>query len=145
MLATARDETGLPIITEVMSPADMDLVSRYADVLQIGARNMQNFSLLDEASRADKPVMLKRSFSATYEDWLLAAEYVMAGGNKEVILCERGIRTFETFTRSTLDLNAIPSIHRLSHRQVVADPSHGTGRWYLVSRHWPAPPPAPMA
>ena len=133
MLAAARDETGLPIITEVMSPADIDLVSRYADVLQIGARNMQNFSLLDEAGQADKPVMLKRNFSATYEDWLLAAEYVMAGGNKEVILCERGIRTFETFTRNTLDLNAIPSIHRLSHLPVVADPSHGTGRWYLVT------------
>ncbi len=133
MLATARDETGLPIITEVMSPADVDLVSRYADVLQIGARNMQNFSLLDEAGQADKPVMLKRSFSATYEDWLLAAEYVMAGGNMDVILCERGIRTFETFTRNTLDLNAIPAIHRLSHLPVVADPSHGTGRWYLVT------------
>ena len=96
LLASARDETGLSIITEVMSPQDMDLVSRYADVLQIGARNMQNFSLLDEAGRADKPVMVKRGPSATYEDWLLAAEYVMAGGNEQVILCERGIRTFET-------------------------------------------------
>ena len=133
LLAAARDETGLPIITEVMSPADMDLVNRYADVLQIGARNMQNFSLLDEAGRVDKPVMVKRGFSATYEDWLLAAEYVMAGGNKQVILCERGIRTFETFTRNTIDLNAIPAIHRLSHLPVVADPSHGTGRWYMVT------------
>ena len=133
LLASARDETGLAIITEVMSPQDMDLVSRYADVLQIGARNMQNFSLLDEAGRADKPVMVKRGQSATYEDWLLAAEYVMAGGNERVILCERGIRTFETFTRNTMDLNAIPAIHRLSHLPVVADPSHGTGRWYLVT------------
>jgi len=133
LLASARDETGLAIITEVMSPQDMDLVSRYADVLQIGARNMQNFSLLDEAGRADKPVMVKRGQSATYEDWLLAAEYVMAGGNEQVILCERGIRTFETFTRNTMDLNAIPAIHRLSHLPVVADPSHGTGRWYLVT------------
>ena len=133
LLASARDETGLAIITEVMSPQDMDLVSRYADVLQIGARNMQNFSLLDEAGRADKPVMVKRGMSATYEDWLLAAEYVMAGGNEQVILCERGIRTFETFTRNTMDLNAIPAIHRLSHLPVVADPSHGTGRWYLVT------------
>ncbi len=133
LLASARDETGLAIITEVMSPHDMDLVSRYADVLQIGARNMQNFSLLDEAGRADKPVMVKRGQSATYEDWLLAAEYVMAGGNEQVILCERGIRTFETFTRNTMDLNAIPAIHRLSHLPVVADPSHGTGRWYLVT------------
>ena len=133
LLAAARDETGLPIITEVMSPHDVELVSRYADVLQIGARNMQNYTLLDEAGKADTPVMVKRGQSATYEDWLLAAEYVMAGGNSQVILCERGIRTFETFTRNTMDLNAIPAIHRLSHLPVVADPSHGTGRWYLVT------------
>ena len=133
MLAAARDETGLPIITEVMSPGDVDLVSRHADVLQVGARNMQNFTLLDEVGQSDKPVMLKRGFSATYEDWLLAAEYVLAGGNKQVILCERGIRTFETFTRNTLDLNAIPAVHRLSHLPIVVDPSHGTGKWYLVT------------
>ena len=133
ILAAARDETGLPIITEVMSPRDIELVSRYADVLQLGARNMQNYSLLDEAGKADKPVMVKRGMSATYEDWLLAAEYVMAGGNEQVILCERGIRTFETFTRYTMDLNAIPAIRRLSHLPVVADPSHGTGKWYLVT------------
>ena len=133
MLAAARDATGLPIITEVMSPRDMDLVSRYTDVLQIGARNMQNYSLLDEAGQADKPVMVKRGMSATYEDWLLAAEYVMAGGNKDVMLCERGIRTFETYARNTMDLAAIPAIHRLSHLPVVADPSHGTGKWYLVT------------
>ena len=133
ILAAAREETGLPIVTEVMSAADLELVSRYADVLQIGARNMQNFSLLDEAGKADKPVMVKRGFSATYEDLLLAAEYVMAGGNEQVIVCERGIRTFETFTRNTMDLNAIPSIRRLSHLPIMADPSHGTGKWYLVT------------
>lgn len=133
ILATAAKETGLPIITEVMSPRDVDLVARYADVLQIGARNMQNYSLLDEVGTVEKPVMVKRSFSATYEDLLLAAEYVMAGGNTQVILCERGIRTFETFTRNTLDINAVPSLHRLSHLPVVADPSHGTGKWYLVN------------
>ena len=132
LLATARGETGLPIVTEVMSVRDVELVSRYTDVLQIGARNMQNYSLLDEVGKGDKPVLLKRSFSGTYEDMLLAAEYVMAGGNSQVILCERGIRTFETFTRNTLDINAIPAIHRLSHLPIVADPSHGTGKWYLV-------------
>ena len=133
ILAAASQETGLPIITEVMSTRDVELVSRYADVLQLGARNMQNYSLLDELGKAEKPVMVKRGLSATYEDWLLAAEYVMAGGNEQVILCERGIRTFETFTRNTMDLNAVPAIHRLSHLPVVADPSHGTGRWYLVT------------
>ena len=133
MLATARDETGLPVITEVMAPGDVELVGRYADVLQVGARNMQNYSLLDEVGKADKPVMVKRGLSATYEDLLLAAEYVMAGGNLNVILCERGIRTFESFTRNTMDLNAVPAIHRLSHLPVVADPSHGTGKWYLVT------------
>lgn len=132
LLAIAREETGLPIITEVMSPGDVEVVSKYADVLQIGARNMQNYSLLDEVGKGRKPVMVKRSFAGTYEDWLLAAEYVMAGGNQNVILCERGIRTFETFTRNTMDINAIPAIHRLSHLPVVADPSHGTGKWYLV-------------
>jgi len=111
----------------------VELVSRYADVLQIGARNMQNFSLLDEVGQAEKPVMVKRGPSATYEDWLLAAEYVMSGGNQQVILCERGIRTFETFTRNTMDLNAIPVVQRLSHLPVVADPSHGTGKWYMVT------------
>ena len=132
LLALARDETGLPVITEVMSPRDVDVVARYADVLQVGARNMQNYSLLDEVGQTDKPVMLKRSFSGTYEDLLLAAEYIMAGGNHRVILCERGIRTFETYTRNTFDINAIPSLHRLSHLPVVADPSHATGKWYLV-------------
>ena len=133
ILATASKETGLPIITEVMSTDDVELVSRYADVLQIGARNMQNFSLLDEVGKTKKPVMVKRGIAATYEDWLLAAEYVLAGGNNQVILCERGIRTFETYTRNTLDLNAIPVIRRLSHLPIVGDPSHGTGRWYMVT------------
>ncbi|MDP6073243.1 MAG: 3-deoxy-7-phosphoheptulonate synthase [SAR202 cluster bacterium] len=133
LLANARDATGMPIITEVMAPGDVELVASYADVLQIGARNMQNFSLLDEAGAVPKPVMLKRGFSATYEDWLLSAEYLMAAGNRQVILCERGIRTFETFTRNTMDLNAIPAIHILSHLPVVSDPSHGTGTWPLVT------------
>ena len=133
ILSAAGEETGLPVITEVMAPADVDMVSRHADVLQIGARNMQNFPLLDEVGKSEKPVMLKRGLSATYEDWLLAAEYVMSGGNGQVILCERGIRTFETFTRNTLDLNAVPAIRRLSHLPIVADPSHGTGKWYLVT------------
>ena len=132
-LDQARAETGLPIITEVMAPHDVELVSQYADILQIGARNMQNFSLLDEVGRGHKPVMLKRGLSATYEDWLLAGEYIMAGGNRQLILCERGIRTFETYTRNTLDLAAIPVIKRLSHLPVVVDPSHGTGKWYLVT------------
>ena len=131
-LATARAETGLPVITEVMSVTDVDLVARYADILQIGARNMQNFNLLDEAGRTRRPVMLKRGMSGTVEEWLLAAEYIMAHGNHEVILCERGIRTFETATRNTLDLTAIALVKRLSHLPVISDPSHGTGRWQLV-------------
>ena len=133
LMDTARSETGLPLITEVMSEQDVELVERYTDVLQVGARNMQNFALLDQVSQTSKPVMVKRGFSATYEDWLLAAEYVMAGGNTNVILCERGVRTFETFTRNTMDINAVPAIRRLSHLPIVADPSHGTGKWYLVS------------
>ena len=133
LMDTARSETGLPLITEVMSEQDVELVERYTDVLQVGARNMQNFALLDQVSQSSKPVMVKRGFSATYEDWLLAAEYVMAGGNTNVILCERGVRTFETFTRNTMDINAVPAIRRLSHLPIVADPSHGTGKWYLVS------------
>ncbi len=131
-LAAAREATGLPVITEVMSVRDVEAVARYADILQIGARNMQNFILLDEVGLVRKPVMLKRGLSATIEEWLLAAEYIMAGGNHEVILCERGIRTFETATRNTLDLAAIALVKRLSHLPVVSDPSHGTGRRDLV-------------
>ena len=133
LMDTARSETGLPMITEVMSEHDVELGDRYTDVLQVGARNMQNFALLDQVSQSSKPIMVKRGFSATYEDWLLAAEYVMAGGNTDVILCERGVRTFESFTRNTMDINAVPAIRRLSHLPIVADPSHGTGKWYLVS------------
>lgn len=133
ILAEAREEFDLPIITEVMAPQDVELVCKYADILQIGARNMQNFNLLDEVGRCDKPVMVKRGLSATIEEWLLAAEYVLAEGNTQVMLCERGIRTFETFTRNTLDISAVPVIKRLSHLPVVVDPSHATGKWYLVA------------
>ena len=133
LLRAASEETGMPVVTEVMGTRDVDLVARYADVLQVGTRNAQNFLLLDEMGRIGKPVLLKRGFAGTYEDWLLAAEYVMAGGNQDVILCERGIRTFETYTRNTLDIAAIPAIHHLSHLPVIADPSHGTGRWHLVA------------
>ncbi len=133
LLQTAQQETGLPIITEVMSTADVETVAKYADILQIGARNMQNYNLLDEVGLIGKPVMVKRGLAASYEEWLLAAEYVMAGGNEQVILCERGIRGFETFTRFTLDVAAVPVIKRLSHLPIVADPSHSTGKWYLVT------------
>jgi len=133
LLQTAKQETGLPIITEVMSTADVETVAKYADILQIGARNMQNYNLLDEVGLIGKPVMVKRGLAASYEEWLLAAEYVMAGGNEQVILCERGIRGFETFTRFTLDIAAVPVIKRLSHLPIVADPSHSTGKWYLVT------------
>jgi 3-deoxy-7-phosphoheptulonate synthase len=132
LLAQARDETGLPIVTEVMTPTDVELVARYADLLQIGARNMQNYQLLEEVGRSGKPVLLKRGLSATIEEWLLSAEYVIAQGNPNVILCERGIRTFETATRNTMDLNAVALTKRRSHLPVIADPSHGTGKWYLV-------------
>ncbi len=131
-LDTARRETGLPVITEVMAIEDIDAVYKYADILQIGARNMQNFNLLDEIGKVDKPIMLKRGIAATIEEWLLAAEYILSQGNKQVLLCERGIRTFETYTRNTLDLSAVPLIHKLSHLPIIADPSHGTGKWYLV-------------
>ncbi|MGK2964676.1 MAG: 3-deoxy-7-phosphoheptulonate synthase [Tepidiformaceae bacterium] len=131
-LATARAATGMPVITELMSVRDIDAVVEYADIIQIGARNMQNFILLDEVGRAKKPVMLKRALSGTIEEWLLAAEYLMAQGNMDVILCERGIRTFETAYRNTFDVNAIPLAKELSHLPVVGDPSHGTGKRSLV-------------
>jgi 3-deoxy-7-phosphoheptulonate synthase len=133
LLQLAKQETGLPIITEVMATSDVETVAKYADILQIGARNMQNYNLLDEVGLIGKPVMVKRGLSASYEEWLLAAEYVMAGGNEQVILCERGVRGFETFTRFTLDVAAVPVIKRLSHLPIVADPSHSTGKWYLVT------------
>ena len=133
LLKLAKQETGLPIITEVMSPADVETVAQYADILQIGARNMQNYNLLDEVGATRMPVMVKRGMSAPYEEWLLAAEYVMAAGNNQVMLCERGIRGFEQFTRFTMDVAAIPVIQRLSHLPIIADPSHSTGKWYLVT------------
>ena len=133
LLQLAKQETGLPIITEVMATSDVETVAKYADILQIGARNMQNYNLLDEVGLIGKPVMVKRGLAASYEEWLLAAEYVMAGGNEQVILCERGVRGFETFTRFTLDVAAVPVIKRLSHLPIVADPSHSTGKWYLVT------------
>ncbi len=132
ILAAARDETGLKIVTEVMTPADVDLVCRYADMLQIGARNMQNYLLLEAVGAVDKPVLLKRGMSATIEEWLLSGEYVMARGNRNVVFCERGIRTFETYTRNTFDLSAVPAIKKLSHLPIIADPSHGTGRWEMI-------------
>lgn len=133
ILARARLETGLPVVSEVLTPGDIEPVADVADVLQIGARNMQNFALLSEVGRLRKPVLLKRGISATIEEWLLSAEYVLSQGNYEVILCERGIRTFETYTRNTLDLSAIPLLHELSHLPVIVDPSHGTGRRSLVT------------
>ena len=132
ILAAAREETGLAIITEVMGVRDVELVAKYADILQIGARNAQNFFLLEEVGRTGKPVLLKRGFASQVQDWLLSAEYVISQGNRQVILCERGIRTFETATRNTMDLSAIPLVKRLSHLPIVSDPSHGTGKWYLV-------------
>ena len=131
-LATASAETGMPVITELMSVGDLDAVCTYSDIIQIGARNMQNFILLDEVGKVRKPVMLKRGLSAQIEEWLLAAEYIMAQGNPNVILCERGIRTFETAYRNTFDINAIPLAKELSHLPVIADPSHGTGKAGLV-------------
>lgn len=133
LLALASKETGMPFITEVLSVWDVELVARYADILQIGARNMQNFILLEELGKTKKPMMLKRGLSATIEEWLLAADYILGQGNKQLILCERGIRTFETYTRNTMDISAIPIVKRVSHLPVIADPSHGTGRWYLVA------------
>jgi 3-deoxy-7-phosphoheptulonate synthase len=132
LLAKARKEFGMGVITEVMTPADVPMVSEYADILQIGTRNMQNYMLLDEVGRANKPVVLKRGMSATIEEWLLAAEYVLSQGNSEVILCERGIRTFEKITRNTMDISAIPLIKHLSHLPIISDPSQGTGRRDLV-------------
>ncbi len=132
MLQRAGRDYQLPVITELLSERDVDVVTEHSDVLQIGARNMQNFVLLSEAGKTGKPVMLKRGLSATIEEWLLSAEYILTQGNRNVILCERGVRTFETATRNTLDLNAVALVKRLSHLPVIVDPSHGTGHWYLV-------------
>ncbi|PTX58307.1 3-deoxy-D-arabinoheptulosonate-7-phosphate synthase [Melghirimyces profundicolus] len=133
LLAEAGEETGLPVISEVMDPENLDMVKEYVDVLQLGARNMQNFHLLKKVGRADKPVLLKRGLSATIEEWLMSAEYILNEGNPNVILCERGIRTFETHTRNTLDLSAVPVIKHLSHLPILVDPSHGTGKWRYVA------------
>lgn len=133
MLASARKATGLPVVTEVMDTRDLDTVCRYADLIQIGSRNMQNFALLKEVGTYRKPVLLKRGLSATLDEWIMAAEYILAEGNDQVILCERGIRTFETFTRNTMDVSAIPAAKHLCHLPVIADPSHASGRWGLVA------------
>jgi len=133
LLAAAREETGLAIVTEVLKPEDVDLVAETADMLQIGARNMQNFALLKRAGEVKKPVLLKRGISSTVQEFLMAAEYVLSEGNYDVVLCERGIRTFETATRFTLDLNAVPVIKKLSHLPIIVDPSHGTGHWEYVT------------
>jgi 3-deoxy-7-phosphoheptulonate synthase len=132
LLAQARDETGLPIVTEVMDPQMVPLVTTYADILQIGARNMQNYALLHAVGEAQRPVLLKRGMMSTVEELLMAAEYILSHGNERVILCERGIRTFEQYTRNTLDINAVPLLKQLSHLPVLVDPSHGTGKWELV-------------
>lgn len=132
LLKEAGRATGLPVVTEVMNPRDIELVHEYADMFQIGARNMQNFSLLKEVGRARKPVLLKRGLSATVQEWLMAAEYILSAGNSQVVLCERGIRTFETETRNTLDLSAVAAVREHSHLPVIVDPSHGTGKWKYV-------------
>jgi 3-deoxy-7-phosphoheptulonate synthase len=132
MLQHAKEKTGLPIVTEVMDPRNCELVSKYADVLQVGARNMQNFQLLTEVGRTGKPVLLKRGIAATINEWLQAAEYVLSEGNPNVILCERGIRTFEPETRNTLDIAAIPVVKRYTHLPVIVDPSHAAGDWHYV-------------
>jgi len=128
ILATAREETGLPVVTEAIDAESVDLVERYADAIQIGARNMQNFSLLKRAGRAKKPVLLKRGLAATLEEFLMSAEYVLSEGNYDVILCERGVRTFSDFSRNTLDLAVVPAVKQISHLPILVDPSHGTGR-----------------
>lgn len=133
ILAEAHRTTGLPVVTEVMDTRDVETVGRYADVMQVGSRNMQNFALLKEVGRSLKPVLLKRGLSATIEEWLMAAEYIMAEGNSQVIMCERGIRTFETHTRNTLDISAIPAIKQLSHLPIIVDPSHAAGKWAMVA------------
>ena len=133
LLALARQETGLAVVTEVMSPEDVELVAKFADILQIGARNMQNYRLLEAAGRSGRAVLLKRGPSATIEEWLLAAEYILNEGNPDVMLCERGIRTFEAHTRFTLPLATVPYLHRKTHLPVIVDPSHGTGHSYLVT------------
>jgi len=134
LLEEARAETGLPVVSEIMSTEDLDLFEEHVDVIQIGARNMQNFDLLKHMGKTTKPILLKRGMSSTIEEWLMSAEYIMAGGNPRVILCERGIRTFETYTRNTLDLSAVLAVKKLSHLPVVVDPSHACGKSWMVER-----------
>ena len=132
LLMEARQATGLPIVTEIMDPRMADLFEREVDVVQVGARNMQNFELLKEVGRMSKPILLKRGLSNSYEEWIMSAEYIMSEGNENVILCERGIRTFETYTRNTLDVSAIPAVKKMSHLPVIVDPSHAAGMYWMV-------------
>lgn len=132
ILCEVKKETGLPIVTELMSPDYLDIFNEKVDLIQIGARNMQNFDLLKQLGQLNRPILLKRGLNATYEEWIMSAEYIMASGNENVILCERGIRTFETYTRNTLDLQSIPVLRRLTHLPVIVDPSHAGGKWWLV-------------
>ena len=132
-LSEAREKTGLPVVSELMDPREIEIILKYSDIVQIGARNMQNFKLLLEVGTCNKPVLLKRGLSATIKEWLMAAEYIMSKGNQRVILCERGIRTFETATRNTLDLSAVPILKQLTHLPVIVDPSHGVGKWDIVA------------
>ena len=132
ILCAVKEEVGLPIVTELMSPKYLDVFNEKVDLIQIGARNMQNFDLLKELGQLDRPILLKRGLNATYEEWIMSAEYIMASGNENVILCERGIRTFETYTRNTLDLQCIPVLRKKTHLPIIVDPSHAGGKWWLV-------------
>ena len=132
ILCEVKKAVGLPIVTELMSPDHLDVFNEKVDLIQIGARNMQNFDLLKQLGQVDRPILLKRGLNATYEEWMMSAEYIMASGNENVILCERGIRTFETYTRNTLDLQSIPVLRKLTHLPVIVDPSHAGGKWWLV-------------
>lgn len=132
ILCAVKEEIGLPIVTELMSPEYLDVFNEKVDLIQIGARNMQNFDLLKQLGQVDRPILLKRGLNATYEEWMMSAEYIMASGNENVILCERGIRTFETYTRNTLDLQSVPVLRKLTHLPVIIDPSHAGGKWWLV-------------
>ncbi len=132
ILCAVKKETGLPIVTELMSPDYLDIFNEKVDLIQIGARNMQNFDLLKQLGKVDRPILLKRGLNATYEEWIMSAEYIMASGNENVILCERGIRTFESYTRNTLDLQSIPVLNRKTHLPIIIDPSHAGGKWWLV-------------
>ena len=132
ILCQVKQEVGLPIVTELMSPEYLDVFNEKVDLIQIGARNMQNFDLLKQLGQVDRPILLKRGLNATYEEWIMSAEYIMASGNEKVILCERGIRTFESYTRNTLDLQSIPVLRKLTHLPIIVDPSHAGGKWWLV-------------